>query len=387
MLLVGSALAGGEVYAEHVENRYVHALAPKLFLLKNQGSALQRAAFRQSDLLPLFGSSELLAKDDPYHASNVFETYPTGFTVFPVGDLQTTTLIMVQALAAIGPDLRGKKVAFSLSPYWYYQINEYAQEYAGNFSPLHAGQLLFNANLTFPLRGRAARRMQRYPATLENRPLLRFAVNRLADDSPLDRLIYYAVRPLGQLQNWILTLQDHWESLAYIRQQHLKPSPQRRSAALDWPAVIGRAEREFERHNDNNQFGFDNHWYDRRFERTVARNTITEASFRAGLAASEEWTDLELLLSVAKELGAQPLVLCAPGPGFFYDYLGISDEPRQAYYQKFEQVVRAHGVPVLAFADHDRDTTFVLDPAAHLSEKGWAYFDQALDGFYHGTLQ
>ena len=387
VVLVAAALVVGHMYAERVENNYIHILAAKQFLLKNQGSALQRAAFRQTDLLPFYGSSELLALHNPYHASNVFQDYPTGFTVFPVAGLQTTTLIMVQALAAIGPDLRGKKVALSLTPYWYYQINDYAQEYAGNFSPLHAGRLLFNANLSFALRGRAARRMQRYSASLENRPLLKFAVNRLANDSPLNRLLYYAVRPFGQLQNWILSLQDHWQSLAYVRQQHLEPASPHRPAPLDWPTVIARAEREFERHNDNNQFGFDNQWYDRQFDRTIRRNTFTDASLRAGLEASEEWTDLELLLSVAKELGAQPLVLCAPAPGLFYHYLGISDELRQAYYQKFEHVVRAHGVPVLAFVNHDRDKSFIVDPAAHLSEKGWAYYDRALDGFYHGTLK
>jgi D-alanine transfer protein len=94
-----------------------------------------------------------------------------------------------------------------------------------------------------------------------------------------------------------------------------------------------------------------------------------------------------LLLRVANELGARPLILCAPSPGRFYDYLHISSEPRRRYYQRFDSVMKAHGVPVLSFADHDGDATFILDPASHMSEKGWVYFDQALDAFYHGALK
>ncbi len=59
ILLIAALLTGSTQYAEWLENRYVHALAPKVFNQKYLGSALQRAAFRQPDLLPMYGSSEL----------------------------------------------------------------------------------------------------------------------------------------------------------------------------------------------------------------------------------------------------------------------------------------------------------------------------------------
>ena len=40
--------------------------------------------------------------------------------------------------------------------------------------------------------------------------------------SPLyfwSRGLYYLLLPLGRLQNLVLRLQDHWETLAYIRQR------------------------------------------------------------------------------------------------------------------------------------------------------------------------
>src|SRR5215472_4765053 len=99
--LLVSTLAGFTLYAHRLERQQIHGIAPKLFDLKNQGTELQAAAFQQSDLLVIYGSSELEGAD-VYHASNVFEHYPTGFTIFPIGRGETTSLIMLQDLAAIG---------------------------------------------------------------------------------------------------------------------------------------------------------------------------------------------------------------------------------------------------------------------------------------------
>ena len=43
------------------ENRYIHSFADEFGDLKLQGVALQKAAFTQSDLLVIYGSSELLS--------------------------------------------------------------------------------------------------------------------------------------------------------------------------------------------------------------------------------------------------------------------------------------------------------------------------------------
>ena len=67
VLLVGG-LTFASRYVRSLEDRCIHALAPSQFDLKNQGTELQAAAFRQSDLLVVYGSSEL-EFDNPYHAS------------------------------------------------------------------------------------------------------------------------------------------------------------------------------------------------------------------------------------------------------------------------------------------------------------------------------
>jgi D-alanine transfer protein len=133
---VAAPVAGG-----YLERRYVHVLAPILFAQKNQGIALQRIAFSQSDLLPFYGTSELV-KPAGNKAADFFQTYPTGFNVFSVGKPGAASLILLQKLAAMGSSLRGKKVAISISPTWFFHENVPVTCYNGNFSLLQAGEIV-----------------------------------------------------------------------------------------------------------------------------------------------------------------------------------------------------------------------------------------------------
>ena len=69
--------------------------------------------------------------------------------------------------------------------------------------------------------------------------------------------------------------------------------------------------------------------------------------------------------------------------GAYYDYLGVNAETRRAYYDQLRHVAGAYAVPVIDFRDHDSDKFFVIDTAFHLSDRGWTYYDRALDAFFH----
>ena len=391
ILLASAALIGGTVYARRVERGSIHALAAPDFDQKDRGRALQAEAFRQPDLLPLYGSSELVVRqyEGPYHASDFFAAYPTGFTVFPVGRPGMASLIILQALASVGPDLHDKKVVISLSPTWFFFPGATdRRHYAGNFSHLHADRLVFSGDLSFDLKQQAARRLLQFPDTLEGDVLLRFALERLADGSPVNRAIYYAMLPLGEMENLVGTLQDHWATLADSqRQADARPPARRDGRAPDWSGLLAQIDREAGRRADNNPFGFSNEiWDGNGGKLTDQRNSHSDAEFLRSLQGAVEWTDFDLLLRGLVELGARPLVLSMPIDGAFYDYTGVSAQARAVYYQGLRETTGRYGVPLLDFADHDNDKYFLIDPWSHLSRKGWIYFDRALDAFYHDAL-
>ena len=344
-------LAAFGFYARSLENRSIIALAAdesmiernsKLGPVKNQGTALQDVAAETDCLLLIYGSSEQVLHKDynrPFHATNLFHDQPTGFTVFPVGKAQTTCLIILQKLAAVGPALHGRKVVVSLSPAWFFdRPMAWPDGYAGNFSALHAGELAFNTCLSLQLRQDAARRMLRYPETLANRPLLRFALENLADGSPLSLACYQAVRPLGIAHNPILRIADHW-NVVYCLWKHpirtSSPVSPRSGQPLDWPKLHRQADALYRAHSDNNEFGMDNEQWDRYLRALMVqkRNTRSDENFLRTLQQNQEWVDLELLLRALTELGARPLLLSTPIHGGWYNQWGVTYAARRAYYQ------------------------------------------------------
>ncbi len=101
---------------------------------------------------------------------------------------------------------------------------------------------------------------------------------------------------------------------------------------------------------------------------------------------SKEWADFDLALRVLKELGAQPLILSRPLDGPIMDAMGVAWQARQEYYSKLQNVVSAHGFPIVDFVDQDGNRYFSIDRNSHPSPEGWVYTNQALDAFFHGTI-
>jgi len=256
-VLFATVLSVATLYARRTETHWVNTLAPQMFAQKHRGVALQRAAFRQSDLLPIYGSSELNLRN-PYHPSALFREYPTGFTVFPIGNFGTTNLIWLQALASVGRDLRGRKVVLSLLPGWFMEDAVDPHAYAANFSRLQASELVFSMQLSLAVKQAAARRMLTYPATMADDPLLRFALECLADTSSSSHMLYYATLPLGKLHNFALRLQDHWETLTFLNAQVGMSSVRRQRRDVDWTSLLSRAQQDAERKSGGNRFGFEN---------------------------------------------------------------------------------------------------------------------------------
>lgn len=372
--LVAAVLSGAGMVADHLERATILSTAPELFSLKNQGLAFQRAAARAPCVLPLYGSSELTAVVVPERAHIFFRTAPTGFQVSPVGAGGATLLIISQKVAALGSDLRGKKVAISLSPGWFLNPGSgWGEGYKGNFSLMAASEMIFGTALNFELKRDIASRMLKYPKTLESSPFLKFALKRLASRRWLDHALFCVLWPLGKAQTTILELQDHFAAFGYIRHK-IKPAPALQPETLDWPKLIasagGTTTTDANRVTKTSNPGE---------AKTLGRKDL---EFRNNLNASSGWIDLELLLRTLASVHARPLLLSMPLAGDFYDKRGISRSARENYYVKLRALVQRYHFAVVAFEGHDEDPAFLYLQKSHLTAKGWIYYDRALDDFF-----
>ena len=217
-------------YARSLESRSITALAAdeaiierdgKLAPVKNQGTALQQAALDTGCLLPVYGSSELNLHSGLQSAVSSDQRVPRsphGVHDLPGGqggnDLPDHPAKAgrgrPRAAGAESGDLRCRLSGFSRG-------SRPGRTATPAISPPCTPENWPSIpGLSLQLRQDAARRMLQYPETVANRPLLRFALENLADGSPFSLACYDAVLPLGIVHNAILRYQDHWSVVCYL---------------------------------------------------------------------------------------------------------------------------------------------------------------------------
>ena len=355
-------LCGGRLLATQLERKTVHWIAPRDFFIKNQGLAFERAAARRTDILLLYGSSELI-DPIPNRASDFFSSAPTGFQVCPVGKAGTTSLIILQKLGALGSELRGRKVAISLSASSFLRPALRPELYAGNFSLLAASGTLFGDGIDLDLKAAIAKRMLQFPDTLAEDGLLQLAARCLASGRPMDRIVLMGIWPLGKLQNTMLDLQDQFEALVYILG--------RGRTIPNWLRPIHPHRVHARKASDAD---------DQETESFDAIRPARDAAFRARIAAASEWTDLELLFRTLAELKAEPLILSMPIDA--YAARGVSRSARKIYYERMRELAQRYHFPVIEFEQHDADPAFLIAHREHPTPRGWMVYNRALDDFF-----
>jgi len=373
--LVAAVLFGARMVAVHREHATVLSTAPELFPLKNQGLAFQRAAACAPNVLPLYASSELTALRVPQRANIFFRTAPTGFQVSPVGAGGMAPLNILQKVGALGSDLRGKRLAISLSPGL--TTNPGCKSYDGNFSLMAASEMVFGTVLGFELKQQIASRMLECPSNLEKSPLLEFAVRLLASGRWFDRVVFYALWPIGKVQNTVLEMQDHFAALGHILHK-VKPAPRGHLEIIDWPELISKGSALKPTDEDKTEKPSSLH-------QQIAPGS-RDAAFRSRMDTAPGWTDLELLLRTLASVHARPLLLSMPFDGQSYDETGISRSARDDYYKRLRALAQRYHFALVEFKGHDEDPAFLYLHKSHLTAKGWIYYDRVLDDFYHGRL-
>jgi len=360
--IVIAILCGGRLLAIQLERKTVHSNAPKDFFIKNQGLAFERAAARTPDILLLYGSSELI-DPIPNRASDFFSNAPTGFQVCPVGKAGTTSLIILQKLAALGSELHGRKVVVSLSASSFLTPAIRPEYYAGNFSLPAASGLLFGDAIDFDLKTAIAKRMLRFPDTLAENGLVKLAAECLASGTPMDRMVLMGIWPLGKLQNIMLDLQDHFEALVYILAGGRSIPDWLRPTHLHQP------------HTSKSTYSED--------QLSGSFNSIRpakDAAFRARIAAASEWTDVELLFRTLAQLKADPLILSMPIAA--NAARGVSRSAREVYYERMRELAQQYHFPVIEFEQRDADPSFLIARREHPTPRGWMAYNRALDDFF-----
>ncbi len=381
-------VAGLGVVSRRQSLAHIERIAPLTLTRKTYGVELQRAAFEDSALLPVYGSSELVRESD-YRAPEFFARFPTGFAVFQVGSRATETLETLAELASVGEGLRNRRVVVILTPLMFTAMPMSRTGYIANFSRLQTGEAVFNPGLDARFKQQLARRLLAFPEVLERDAFLRVTLEGLAAGDWRRWFLNPALQLLGRLQNVALEAGDQANVLALLWTHPEYRTPVRRHPArLDWDALKRDAEAGYARSVPDHAFGFlPDRFSEQSGEYRNLKGVRSDEEFLRSLRTEPRWEDLDLLFRLLHTFGARTLVLSIPFPGAFMDYWGISASARQQYHERLRAVAASYAIECLTFEEREYEPSLLKDPFQHPTSKGWVVLDSVLNAFYHDSLR
>ena len=362
---MGLLMAFFPLILKHCKARAWNNLMAATSFQKDQGELLQREAFLDPGVLPLYGSSEL-AKQIGAAPAIFFKHAPTGFRVCPVGRPGNECFMIALKLAALGKAIEGRKVGILLSSTWFCWDKSPPAFFYGNFSPLQGMSIVLSQDLSPELRKRLIQRMLDFPDLQLTEPVLgRCLKNAVREGEPdvSSRLLTSLLKCQHSMYVW----EDGFNTAAasfYVGRDGADSSP-RQSKSINW----------------------EEHFEASKGPVPVPKEADgpTRAAVLGWMKVSQQWTDLEILMDVLKSLGARPIFLNIPLPPHYQG--GMSLESRAYYYQHLAELCRKHDMPLMNWQEHDGDMDFIMHHTAHYTHNGWMHVDQALDDFFHDRIQ
>lgn len=353
---------------------------PSLF----QGTLLQGLALQNSSILPMYGSSEF-GHGGRYNPTKLFTGEPTGWMPYLVGHAGSEDII--QALYASAQDLQGKKIALSLSAQWFGGSGIAQNTFGANFSALQAYNMLANPSLTDQTKKVFAQRLIQFNEVKQGYPILAGMLRYYGQTDLKSRLLEAAYWPMGKIELAALEIQDATKTVNVLNALPPKEVAQNANsigpkALPSWSLQIQKANADVKKNENNNPYGVSNQYYNQNEKKLP---TIKNSSVKSYFYPSPEYKDLDLLMQVLKDEGAEPIFMIQPVNGRWYDLMGFPKEQRQKYYDEIRQRCNENGFALADMSNHEYDLYFMDDPS-HPSEKGWLYFDEVLNNFKTGQL-
>ncbi|QCJ42282.1 D-alanyl-lipoteichoic acid biosynthesis protein DltD [Bacillus sp. S3] len=341
-----------------------------------QGKYVQQKMLEDHQYLPIYGSSEL-ARLDRFHPSNYFKEAGGDFTPFLIGRGGTESLIHFLNFAEQTGQLKGKKMVFVLSPQWFQPKGTDESHFVPNYSSLQGYDLAFNKNIDPALKKKAIERLLKF-SPVQNDPFLSVMYRAEITNNPWTKRESAWIRPFALAYRKLLIKKDLYYSLVggIPHKRDLNPQVKNKS----WDELAAQANHLGEKKSTNNHFYVINSQYNKIHKMVPS---LKDNKIGASYGESPEYQDFQLVLSLLKQAGAEPLFISVPVNGPWYDYTGFPKVGRTAYYERIKKQIETEGFQIADFSHHEYDPYFMKD-TIHIGWKGWVYADKAIQDFYEG---
>lgn len=340
-----------------------------------QGMYFQERMLKESNSLPLYGSSEL-NRFDPFHPYNYARATDTPYSIFMVGRGGMQSITHFLNFAAQEKNLKDKKIIFIISPQWFTKNGMPELQFSTNYSMLHAYDLPYNKDIDEELRHRAMKRLLEFD-TVNRDQLLNIIYQYQLSDGKEKPVMGRLAMIAGRAQKALLEKKDLYYSL-FPRESDKLKSNDKLITNQTFEQQLQNAE-EYGKKRVSNDLMIENKFYKRLVNANISR--FKDMRKNEDYTNSPEYEDFQLVIDILKDAGAKPLFVSIPVNGYWYDYNGYPKDRRQKYYDKMKQILTDADVAYVDFTEHEYDPYFIMD-TIHIAWKGWVYLDQELGRYW-----
>lgn len=335
-----------------------------------KGTEIQDKMYKSDKYYPIYGSSEL-GKDDPFNPGLLLDNKQTApMQPFLIGTGGSTDLVNAVEAASQFHNLKGKKMAFIISPQWFTNNGLTSENFKARISDAQVNQLFQQPDMSNKLKQRYASRLSQFK-DVKNKYYLKEMKQH----------------PKKVQHNYLSTFKEQQlmkiEAIKSIFP--VKPSPLSQVQRLDskdksWEDLSKEAEKMGKANTKSNKFGIrDEYW---QLINSHKRKINRDYEFNLN---SPEFQDLALFVDTMNEAGADVEYIILPSNGKWYDHIGIKQERRQNVYKKINNTIAQRGGSIYNMTDKDYEP-YVISDAVHVGWKGWVDISKHIAHHMKGEL-
>ena len=320
--------------------------------------------------LVLLGSSELTTTiNEEYHPKKIFNY--EDFNIMQIGVGNSQNIIHAATIGSIGNDIRNNEVVMIQSIQWFDNKNGILKDaFLSRISSEHVYNTMANDKISKETKEKFINRVIELSSTnkvlnKKYRSYKKYFVEEQGN---------FITGEFLKLDNYFYKLKNKYEFFKNKGRENY-PLSGEKTPDYNWKELDEKVTEQAKERTNNNDYQIDNTYYDKYIK--TKYDQLKNSSKNTKYDESKEYDDLDILLSIVKDLNLNMKFAILPANGKWSDYTGIDSEKRQVAYNNLKEIAKKNNIEVMDYSSKEYEEYYMYD-AMHLGWRGWIDFERDL---------
>ena len=320
--------------------------------------------------LVLLGSSELTTTiNEDYHPKKIFNY--EDFNIMQIGVGNSQNIIHAATIGSIGNDIRNNEIVMIQSIQWFDNKNGILKDaFLSRISSEHVYNTMANDKISKETKEKFINRVIELSSTnkvlnKKYRSYKKYFVEEQGN---------FITGEFLKLDNYFYKLKNKYEFFKNKGRENY-PLSGEKTPDYNWKELDEKVTEQAKERTNNNDYQIDNTYYDKYIK--TKYDQLKNSSKNTKYDESKEYDDLDILLSIVKDLNLNMKFAILPANGKWSDYTGIDSEKRQVAYNNLKEIAKKNNIEVMDYSSKEYEEYYMYD-AMHLGWRGWIDFERDL---------